>query len=329
MEIEYNAVPLQMTEIQSIKRTAVWDDSFMSLLHILWEIGVVAVYAPNGFPPATAVLSTASTETGFGGDVVGGTSRPVGTGGVFTQFFQRIRSLIFGRDVTLPNPPVRRAQPAFAADPDGVANPALRGYGPILTDAMLRNRLMTPRAPLRITGYDWRTGNKETLIESPKAGYVCDPILGPHPIACDILSGEDQSFAVFFQVQTATLPCADGSDRLVLSHTWQMTHTHDEDQYLTRIIDGEITFNGSMIHSLGINPDAFRAQFFHPIPPGCYRTIPFVTPSTDGLTYKYRTEDHDQTIMFDAGDSGATRIEIAEKLSYYQPWTPSYYSDKK
>lgn len=331
MIVEYNGINLEMAEIQSIHREAVWDDSHTHLLYIRWTIGVIAQYAPNGYPAAVSVtrLRTPTISASLAGSsgigkllrgAGGALARGVLVGGLF-NVWTRFKGLFKGEDADPTIVALRTDPPSaqVAAAPD--ADSGVTGYGPILTDVTLRNRLMTPRKKLRIKGWNW-DGSAVNLIESPKENYVCDPTNGPHPIALDILDGNDMSFAVFFQIETATLPCDDNSDRLVLSHTWEMSHTHDENQYLTRVIDGEIVLNGSMVHSFGLPADALRAQFFHPIPLGCYRTVPFVTPSVDGLSYRYRIEDHDQTIVFDAGDSGATHIEIAEKVSYYQKWKP-------
>lgn len=346
MLIEYNDVLLQQAQIISLQRHSVWDDSHMHMLYVEWDIGVVAQYSPLGHPTSVAVKTLRPTPYP---DAMyrppapaGGIASTIITGALATLNPMKFwRKLLTGKDA-LPSPVALRTTSADDVVPlvnagtgaaTGVLTDAARVrttyYGPILTDITLRNRLMTQGKKLRIYGWDHHargvTGlvdneGKVLLLESPKGDYRTDPNLGPHPVALDIIDGSDNSFAVFFQIKTAVLPCEDNSDRLVLSHTWQASHTHDEDQYLTRVMDGEIVFNGSMITTLGVNIDNVRSQFFLPIPPGCYRTIEHVTPSTDGLTLNYRYSDHDQTIVFDAGDSGATRIDIAEKLGYYMPW---------
>lgn len=312
MIVTYNDVTLENAEIQSIHRTSVWDSSHTDLLYVLWVVGLVAFYAPNGFPPAVSVnkLRPFKPDT-----------RSQGTG---ASAIKRFADWVRGRDAAQSPASLRRPTVAEKLTPD-----ARTKYGPILTDVTLRNRLMTPRKKLKITGYDWTQQGgiftPYTLLESPAGNYVSDPANGPHPLALDILSGQDMGFGVFFQIETAVLPCDDQSDRLVLSHRWDMTHAHDENQYLTRVIEGEVVLNGSMINTFGINPDHLRSQLFHPIPLGHKRTVPFVAPSSDGLTYRYRIEDHDQTITFDAGDSGATHIEISEKMTYLRPKAADLY----
>lgn len=310
MDVEYNDVKLTMGEIQSIHRTAVWDDTHTHLLYIKWELGIVAMYSPHGYPPGVSALTLRRTHffelpppaTGFLARLAG--------------IAPKIVKLFRGKNAAPTVVNLREPSEAVAADPIGTA-----GFGAILTDNTIRNRLLTPRKTLRISGFDSRRVPAAVdLLVSPKPGYVCDPVNGPHPIACDILNGTDGGFAVFFQIETATLPCDDDSDRLILSHVWRMTHTHSQDQYLVRVVEGELTLNGSMIHTYHANADQFRRQFFHPIPLGCERVVPFVSPSSDGLTYHYRYEDHDKSIVFDPGHSGATNMEIIEKAAYVQPW---------
>lgn len=346
MIVTYDDVKLYNAEILHIKRDAVWDDSHTDLLYTLWNIGLVAVYAPNGYPPGVSTQWVREGGLGYIVDNVAlrktvverffaaiialakRATDPVRAAAAALRGVDAKKNRVFLRDMSLGEGRRRPRESRPSAPGTGGSEFLFSGdggCGPILTDLTLRNRLMTPRGKLTITGFDWSAGNDarpKTLafLESPKPPYVCDPANGPHPIACDVIQGNDMSMAVYFEIQTAVLPCEDQSDRLVLSHRWQMSHTHDENQYLARVIDGEVVLNGSMINTFGINPDFLRSQLFHPIPAGCYRTVPHVTPSVDGLTYTYQTIDTDQTITFDAGDSGATHIEIAEKLAYYRPW---------
>jgi len=316
MHVEYNEVSMELCDIQSVHRTAVWSSDHVDLLYIIWNVGLVCAYSPNGYPPGMSVFSGPASANfiagprlislGAAGDILKGKDTPL-------PVFQQRRS----------NFPVSGVAP-FGAGAGAIPTLGDRfsGHAAIISDGVLFNRLMTPRKKLKITGGDPFVGPEVTWIEAPRPGSACDPMLGPHPIACDVIQvgGDGTAFGVFFQIETATLPCMNAAERLVLSHRWTMSHTHDRDRYLTRVIDGEVIFNGEMIHTLGVNIDDFRQQFFHPIPPGHERHIVHITPSSDGLTYNYRIEDTDSTIVFDAGDSGATRIEIAEKVGYYQPW---------
>lgn len=304
-----------MGSIQSIQRESVWDDTHAHLLFIKWTLGIVCYYSPNGYPVAVSAVNVPATlrsaPTVFS-TIIGAASAITGFFGVLGAAVVRV---LRGRDTRPFVPDLRADTRAFASDPDGTA-----GFGPILTDKAIRNLLLLPRKKLRIWGYEAKTGAEVDLLVSPKDGRVCDPILGPHPIACDILDGQDQGFSVFFQVQTATLPCDDASERLILSHVWQQTHAPDDNQYLTIITEGELTLDGSMVHTFGVTADQFRSQFFPPIPIGFERKIDYVTPASNGLTYKYRVRDTNVSIVFDPGDSGATHMEIIEKVAYSQPW---------
>jgi hypothetical protein len=94
-----------------------------------------------------------------------------------------------------------------------------------------------------------------------------------------------------------------------------MSHSHDDNYYLTRTITGIIVFNGAVMRLQQINPDFVRAQFIHPVPIGFQRRAPEITQSSDGLTIRYTITDTDPTITFDPGNSGASNIQIIEKMN--------------
>lgn len=294
MELWYNDVRMELLTLDRVERHAVYDSSQTDLLYVDWTIGASCVFARGGLPVATSTrdLSDATQAAVYGlGSPGGGGAR--------------------GLDPRIPTF-------TQTANTPGEQYGGLNG---ILTDAEVKARLWTPRRKLQIFAYD-QTGRKIVWMESPRDGAICDAANGPHPLAVDVVeaTGDGATLGIYFQISTKIPPCPAGSDRLVLSHRWEMSHTHDDNFYLTRVIKGDIIFNSAMIAKHGIRPDLVRNQFIHPIPLGFRRGGPQITQSADGLTIGYTIADTDPTVMFDAGDSGATRMDIVEMMAYESPW---------
>jgi len=158
--------------------------------------------------------------------------------------------------------------------------------------------------------------------ESPTFVYPpTDAANGPIPLRVDVVeaAGNGASMTVNFQISTCLVPVDPNSERLVLSHRWQVTHSQDEHHYLTRTITGEIIFNGGLYRQMDKVPSDFLSQLLHPIPLGFKRMVPHVVQSSDGLVIQYTVVDVDTTITFDPGNSGCTNINIVENLQYLQP----------
>jgi len=319
MEIEYNGVTLEMTELVECERTAVYDPSGTDLLFVKWRIGCVCTLGSGGYPHATAVNwpGKNNSMTNVRPDLIGTTDK-------------------VARDGLRGSDPADYSWDSIKqphnVDPREPRNPAF------ITDKELFYRLMTPRKHLKITAYN-EDGTKFIWLESPRPlptdikgssqrvgsdtnpaghqpGTPTDADNGPKPIKCDVVqpTGEAATFGVHFVIETATVPTPAASERLVLSHRWSVTHTHDEDYYLTRITIGEVRFNAAILHAGAQQPDWFRSQFFHPIPLGFRRNGPTVRMSDDGLSLQYEIHDTDPTVTFDPGDSGATQMQIAENV---------------
>ena len=321
MHIEYNGVKLKLTEITECIREAVYDPSGTDLLFIRWRLGVVATLGSGGYPAGTALDFRRKRGVMLNtDDDLLGSSQPIAN---------RTPPVVLGEDQAAYG--WDDMTPPHNDDPTELLNPAF------MTDHELRARLMAPRGRLRVTAYS-ADGNEYVWVEAPrpyvgtsqKAGG--DPVTdvtqavawgavdadnGPKPLACDIVqpSGEGNTMGVHFVVEFALVPCAPESERLVLSHRWQTTMTHDDDYYLTRVTVGEIRFNGSILRAAKQQPDWFRGQFFHPIPLGFRRGGPVVRLSSDGLTMQYEIHDTDPTVTFDPGDSGATEMTIVETVN--------------
>lgn len=191
---------------------------------------------------------------------------------------------------------------------------------PITTDYALRNILFQNRKPLVIWGYD--AGEVEKVwLQSPTPGALSDADNGPKIHACNVVSatGAPSNMAVQLEIETCIPPCPDGSDRPLLAHRWQMTHLHDARAYLTRQVDGEAVFHPGLMHQFKQNPDWFRGQLFHPVPLGFQRSLGPIVQSSDGCVLSYQYTDVDTTVVFDAGDTLATSIDIQEQLTHINP----------
>lgn len=301
MYLTYGTTTLAVIDLNRYERTNVYSEDGTDLLYVKHLIGVSAVYSPGGMPqqPSVTDLSPATRAT------LGGTD--------YTSTVLTVNPR--GQDPTGVN-----TTPSLESDFPGIRAPITSQYTGIETDAELRYRLLAPRQSLTLWGLDRQTSAFIRWLESPRPGFTVDCKNGPKPISCDVITADGEtSLGVFFQIETYTQPCPQGSDRLVLSHRWTMRHTHDERNYLTRVVEGTIVFNSEVIYATGIRPDWVRNQFIHPIPLGYQRRVPLIEATSDGLDIHYIVTDTDPTIVFEPADSGATSIDIVETLRYTIP----------
>lgn len=262
----------------------------------------------NPFEGTSGILQP---SFGSGGSQNGGTLQPIfndGPTGIIQATFLPPPPVTSGAN---PNNPFSCALPS--AGSDGWA-------GPIDTDRELELRLRAPRKKLLVWAFD-KSGQPLVWIESPRRNAPSDVKAGPVVLNCSVKAAPNgNSFFVSFDVRTWLSPAEDGSDRPILSHRWQMTHTEDEDHYLTREIRGVAVFDLGNIREAHILPDDFRKQLFHPIPQGFRRTLGPITLSPDGGTLEYSYADTDQRVVFDAWNTGATQMKIQEYVQYNNPW---------
>lgn len=307
MHLEYNGVSMELLQLDQVSREAVYSSDGQDLLYVKWIIGATCVYAPGGYPVGTAVINP-NPDTK-------------------DELYPSANLRNNNRDVRGRNPQVWPFEQAV--NTLGGQNRLQPSHTAVVTDVELKSRLWTPRQKLRLWVWDGglgegdaTRGNRQVWMESPRGDFPTDMAGGPKPLAVDVVTaaGEGLNFGVHFQIMTHLSPCPEGSDRLILSHRWQMSHHPDEDQYLSRIIEGEVVFNQAVLLQADYNPDWLRSQFLHPIPLGFKRKNVDVVQSSDGSTIRYTIVDTDSTIMFDAGDSGATEIEIIENVSYANPF---------
>lgn len=309
MEVDYGTISLRVLDFSMYSRQAVYTQDEADLLYVKHSLGFSGVYAPGGTPGLDSVAAL-SPETAARLNRTDSTSRILGVSPGGVDPGTAPAPGIF-------DPPVM--EPRAGGMP--VGTPAFGQRTGPETDAELYLRLMTPRQRLVVWAFDRQTGGRIAWLESPRPGFSVDAANGPKPVACDIISvaGEPHSVGVYYQIETYQPPCPVGSDRLILSHRWEVSHGHDDDYYLTRVITGTVVFHAGVRDLIGIHPDRIRNQFLHPIPLGFRRGLPEITQSSDGLTIHYVITDTDPTIIFAPGDSGATQIDIKEKFQYTTP----------
>lgn len=326
MFLTYNGVNLALTSIDRVHRDTVFSDDGTTVLYVETTLSVSAVYHPpiGGVPD-------------LGGTSVAGSLRNPGRPATTTPTPRNIKDVrgsdpgqksglppspIFGDyGILLPEFPGLKTSGTDPASPCTLPNPGAEGWwGPIQTDRELELRLRTPRKKLLVWAFD-RDGQPRVWIESPRQQNESDAKNGPVTLNCTVRSGPNpNTFFTALDIRTWATPCEDGSDRPLLSHRWQMSHIEDQNHYLTRLIRGTAVFNLGVLLATDQNPDWFRQQFFHPIPLGFERHLGPITLSSDGTTLSYEYYDTDVTCVFDPSDSGATTMEIVEKIEYNNPW---------
>lgn len=323
MKLEYNGVVMDLFELTEYSRECVYSADGADLLYVKHRIGAVCTLAAGGWPAGLS-LDPAKPNPGTIDELNGAARRQP------NQLFLQGVNPKFG---TYPFPK-KTPRPSNAT--------ALFSPG-FWTDTEVRARLSIPRRKLKISAYHV-DGKERVWLESPrpfpqiqeiKAGNAPPPIVpakdvtltdaanGPIPLQVDVIdtAGEGTSLGVHFMIETCLVPVDPEAERPLLSNRWQVTHTHDDDHYLTRITKGVAVFNGGIMRLAQQSPDWFLNQFVVPIPLGFIRKVPEVTASSDGLSVSYTITDTDPHVMFDPGDSGATSMDIVETLNYFAPTT--------
>jgi len=304
MYMQLGKTYLRVIELTRFEREAVWDESETDLLWFDTKLGVVTTAAPGGLP---------RMDSWFGPNPKAILTDPKGNDPTAANLRRSLRGPApVGLDVAVP-----LESGDLVNEPEDEAN----WRSGAETDANLIVRLMQPRQKLILWAYERQTGKPFRWLESPRPGMVVDANNGPITLSADVVSaiGQPESVAVHVQVQTFVPPCPAGTDKFILSHRWTVAHEPDENHYLSRIVEGTVRFHAGALIAAGVQPDWFRRQLLHPIPVGFERKPPRAALSPDGLTLKYRVVDTDPTITFDPGNSGATFIDIQEKVTYNSP----------
>lgn len=308
MILQYGDIHLHVIEIVRLDRTAVYSRDGVDLLYVKHVLGVVATFSPGGVPPLDSLVEP-SPHT-----------RSLLNGADETHF--RLGSNPRGFD---PNtiPELSTVRPGGVSLETGYkgAIPRNKWHNGFETDIELRYKLMTPRQKLCLWAYRREDGALVPWIESPRRGFTVDATKGPLPRACDVVNVQGATaVTVYWEVETDIPPCPQGSDRLLLSHRWSMTMTHDENYHCTRIIVGQAVFNQHVIQRLNVQPDLVMHAIVHPIPLGSRRYVPHITLDSTGTIVDYEIHDVDQSVTFDPASSGATNIQIVEQIQINRDW---------
>ncbi len=285
MFLEYNGVQLNLLTLDSVDRQAIWTSDKTDILYVRWLIGVSCVYAGGTHAAGTFL-----------------TQEPSGTSGPSSTSLDTFKGI-----GTSPSSPL----------PYQGREGSQTWVNPLLTDLHLRKLLFRNRKKLRIWGYNPNnTGNVEPWVESPVDPSTSDADNGPKVHACNIVSatGSPGSLGVQMEIETCLPPV--WNDKPILGHRWQMTHGHDENNYLTRTVVGEAVFHPGLMDKFAQSPDWFRRQLFHPIPLGFRRKLGDISLSPDGCILKYEYSDTDPTIMFNDNGALAANIDIKETFQY-------------
>jgi len=320
MFITYNGINLSLTSLDNVDRETVFSDDGSTVLYTEITLSVSATYAPpiGGIPQV-------------GGTSVGGTLRNTPQSPAIQpppRNPQDVRGknpggMATGGSSLQPQFPNLKTSGSNPSSPTSCSlpDPGSGGWkGPITTDRELELLLRTPRQKLIVWAFN-ENNQPVTWIESPRQQDTTDAKTGPVVLNCSVKGGPNgNSFFVALDIRTWLTPCEDASDRPLLSHRWSMTHTEDENHYLTRIVTGEAVFNLGVMHATEQSPDWFRKQLFHPIPLGFQRSLGPITISQDGTTLAYQYFDTDTTCVFDPSDTGAVHMDISESVKYHNPW---------
>lgn len=297
MRISYNGVALELLTIDRGERRLIMTPDQTQVLYTEWALSLSCVYAPS--------LQVPTSASALGAEV-GGTSIEYGSPGDANRDSTAI--------VT-----------ALGTDPRPINFTMPGSYGPIYTDKELQLRLSVPRKPLVIWGYD-TFGNAVVWLESPRRqgndylprDAMTGPLVQATVVTADI--GGGNLFAVQMEIKTWVPPCPVGSDRPILAHRWQMTHDRDENNYLTRMTEGEVYFHGGLMDQYLLDAGAIAKLLFHPIPLGFRRQLGPMMKSPDGLVVRYAFSDTDTKVVFDPGATGATQMVITENFSHSMPF---------
>jgi len=307
MELSYNDVHFNILTLDRVERHNVYTPDGTTLLWVEWNILASCVLAP-----ATPIGPLGKTD-------IGGTALAVST------------VLPTGRRTELPEgaPPVN--DQGFTVGRNPLNRQLFEGSGgnPVFTDQEVLRRLAVPRRPLVISAYLQKAVNEEVnaaatptkikWLESPRNGLAADCNNGPFVKAFPVSSavGNARLFACQLEINTCVPPT--DADRLVLAHRWQMQLERSPEDYLIRIVTGEVTFHSGKLITEGVYPSWLIAQFLHPIPPGFRRRLGPITVAPAGNVLRYEYGDEDQSVVFSPGSSGATHVEVTVEAALHLP----------
>lgn len=289
------------------------------------------VAANNGIPSTLVTTPTDYTRTQRGIGVVGyervpsptnhyGERREV-TGPIATQnpagAYDNVGLSTFGSELPLTQVNTSGQPVEFVSQGHGISASinrqiyriVKRQISPLTTFAAIRHRLTTPRGQLWV--FDGFGDVGAALIVSPLPGFLTDCRNGPNPIRCtfqDTVGTHALPYGGFARVHwicetfiNENVENGINNPRTLLSNRFSMTHTLDEDSYLTITVRGKALFRTDWEYRFREQPDLYRPILFLPIPLGFVRSNIQVDglPDTTGITYSYT--DSQQRAHFAAG----------------------------
>jgi hypothetical protein len=230
----------------------------------------------------------------------------------------------------------------------GAPNPArpnaVQGQDAVDTDVAIRHRLLQPHCVLA-----YRVNSKDSLAsplalvfgnndpDDPTLFYASDVANGPFPLECNIerVVGT-KSFWIDFTVRTHINECKAGrfsspnnQPNVLLSHTWEMASSTDQDHFSTRTIRGRAIFRRDILERfqqpagaapVQAMPDDFRSYFVHPVPQSMQRVGIDVNPLMDGCTIDYTVIDRERATNIIATNwPNVTRIEAVSNIGMRSP----------
>lgn len=215
----------------------------------------------------------------------------------------------------------------------------LQGQDGVSTDLAIRHWMMQPR---RVLSY--KINSKEGVLcplplvfgdpdpADSTQFFACDCANGPVPIDCDVVAVPgSKTFWIDWSVRVAINECRTGryssmnnQPTVLLSHTWEMISSTDQDHFSTRRIEGAATFRRDILEKFqsapGANPitvvpDDFRQYFVHPVPSNMQRVGINVNVLPDGCTVRYTVTDRETVVNIIASQwPNITRIEAVRKI---------------
>lgn len=322
MHVVYNGICFTMAMV-TVDRQAVYDDSQTDYLYDAVTVEVTGVVSgltePRQLPDPPISYTARTTSADRYDEAV--RTRPPDTAAPTVvkpaNTNQSNRQLGARRDLLLEAALPFRAgnfkEPAFADDNKKVVVLDPDPNAPVLTDKLIRSRLMEPRGQLFVFG-GLGENTKELLIHSPGWDRHCDAKNGPHPIDMKILRTHGD--AGTFEIQWACVtyqneqPRTSGIDPL-LSNRFSMAHLLGANDFLTIHVEGRAIFDVGKLHQLGNNPDSYRPQLFLPCPQGFVREINYVRGMEGMEGVEYSFTDTQVALSFPAGRfANATAIKV-------------------
>jgi hypothetical protein len=327
--LSYNGIIMDLVKMHVWRREAIYNgNQYLYTRHILAVTCVLnpgvnptltsLAFIPNPFNQAISAL--ASVLAPPGGDLTPLQPQVLRAGAGLGN--------VVNRYPLNPNPAANL--PPFNAV--AVPNPQLG----MVTDTLIRHALMQPRQQLiySLLGY--------APLFSPWTGYNCDASGGPLPLRCDPVSIDSgKTWIINFAIQTDINECQKytNAPKLLLSHTWSMNHSIDQDCYCVRTIEGRAVFardriepnavtnSGAAVKAFAVKAlgnlvspaviqastvapilvDSFRQQLFHPLPTNFKREKVDVKLEPDGVTLNYVIVDRERALNINLPN--VTRLE--------------------